>query len=214
LVAPVGDGLRSCSLGVPLGVRSSVGTHSSGARSACKSPAFRDSVTPLYRILGRTPAQALEHANLQVFQACDGLEPSTPLLATRSDRQRVATSGNGLGLIWPFSGARAFATACHWLRPLGSINVLWLRLESLMRRGIPPTFGPPFRALSSSWRAGRINPAAVIMAVASHEDSVMPAPWSEPGGGLLQLVAGRLPVKRFVRRRAVLRQRGSSTARC
>ncbi len=40
----------------------------------------------------------------------------------RSARQPVATHGNRFRLFRPFFAAMPFATGCHQLRPLGSIN--------------------------------------------------------------------------------------------
>jgi hypothetical protein len=48
--------------------------------------------------------------------------PSIPrrerTLTMRSERQLVATSGNGFGLFEPFGAAIPFATGCYRLRPL------------------------------------------------------------------------------------------------
>ena len=73
-----------------------------------------------------------------------------PLLTMRSNRQPVATGSNGLGLILPFPRVFRFATSCHWLRPLGSINAPYPWPESLMRSRIRPpsvlgTQADPFR---------------------------------------------------------------------
>jgi hypothetical protein len=56
----------------------------------------------------------------------DGLEPSTPSLAMRSDRQPVAIGGNGFGLFEPFSRAfdlRPLATGCAPL--LHKCSIRW-----------------------------------------------------------------------------------------
>jgi hypothetical protein len=40
----------------------------------------------------------------------------------RTDQQLVATGGNGFGLFFAVLGAWSFATSCHRLRRLGSVD--------------------------------------------------------------------------------------------
>jgi hypothetical protein len=65
----------------------------------------------------------------------DGLEPSTPSLPSRFGGSWSQPTATILAYFRGFQG-RAFATGCHWLRPLGSINAPSSRRESLMNRGI------------------------------------------------------------------------------
>jgi hypothetical protein len=69
------------------------------------------------------------------FKPSSGLEPETPPYHAL----RSATGRNRWQRFWlirAVSEARAFATGCHWLRPLGSMNAPSSSPESLMRKRI------------------------------------------------------------------------------
>jgi len=68
-----------------------------------------------------------------------GWQPTADALLTMERlTQPVAIHGKRIALILAVSGAAAFATACHWLRPLGSIKAPYFGSASDLGRVVIP----------------------------------------------------------------------------
>jgi CDGSH-type Zn-finger protein len=96
---------------------------------------------------GAQPCRVREEKELKsrnFAKPSNGLEPSTPSLPSPEPLRWVAT-GCGAACLSHF-GAVPFATGCHWLRPLGSINAPYRRAQSLMGTAFPARRRAQFRA--------------------------------------------------------------------